>query len=451
MLTQGFRSRLMVGAVVWISLALFMSWFFLSALLREEASFIFRGELQEHAVELARIFAYDATGRFVLTQPLSDPRFAGEKSGYYWQAQRADGAVARSASLGEARLTFGAEPLQLGGERFSTIRGPSGDVLLVEQSIRLEGLPEVLRIGVGVDASVVAGVASRFERVVGRALAVIGVGLLLVAGAQVRFGFRYLGRVRKSLAEIRAGDANRLPEDLPSEVMPLVKDFNALLGANEELVRGARLEAGNLAHALKTPLAILMDEALRLESAGRGEEGERIRRQCERMKRAIDFQLARARASAARGTPGAVSKVGPLIASDVAALSRLYAGRKLSFDLSAVASDIVVACAGEDFEEMFAALVENAAKWAVRRVRVSTILAERTVCLRVEDDGPGMPEEMWDRVFSAGERLDESTPGSGLGLAIVRDLATLYGGKAWIESSTLGGAAAVLELPLAVR
>lgn len=438
----------MLGAVVWVSLALAAGYFTLSMLLKQEANFIFRGELEEHAAELAGGIASEGGGGITVRQPPSDPRFLGEKSGYYWQVERPGGAVARSPSLQEARLALGAGDLPEGSERQSIISGPTGDLLLIQQSVRPTGAPDLFRIGVGIDKSFVDAVASNFDRVIGRALMIVGAGLLLAALAQVWFGFSFVGRLRRSLAQIRTRKTNRLPEDVPTELTPLVQDFNALIGANEEMVRRARLEAGNLAHVLKTPLAVLMDEAMRLHAAGRPDEGRRVSRQCERMRRAINYQLARARAAMNRGGSGAVTQIGQVIRSDVLALSRLYASRRLSFVLQEDGLDSAVACEAEDFEEMFANLLDNAAKWAAHLIRITASVSRKSLCLRVEDDGPGMPKEARDRVFDAGERLDERVEGSGLGLAIVRDLSTIYGGRTWIEDSPLGGAAACLELPL---
>ncbi len=445
---HSFRSHFILGAFVWISLALALSGDALSVRLRDEAAFIYKGEIEEHAVELGRLVKSDDSNRIVLREPLSDPRFLGERSGYYWQVERSDGVSASSPSLGAVRLPLSDVPLPEGSERFSTVPGPTGDLLFIEESVRAEGSPHLLRIGVGIDEGILNGMASRFDRVINWTLFVVGAGLLLATATQLHLGFRFLARIREAFAKIRIGEASRLPEDLPDEFLPLVKDFNALIGVNEQMVRRARLEAGNLAHALKTPLAILMHEAERLEADGRSEEARRVHRQCERMQRAINYQLVRTRACVTQGGLCSVARIGPLIQYDVAALSRLHAARGLSFDIEDVDEQTTVACAAEDFEEMFASLVDNAAKWAVRRVRISTSVSAEMASIRVEDDGAGLPKEARDRVFEAGERLDELTPGSGLGLAIVRDLANLYGGRAWIEDSELGGASACFELPI---
>ena len=445
---SSFRSRFILGAVIWASVALIVCGGALSMLLREELAFLYKGELLEHAVELGELARVDAHG-VSIRQPLSDPRFSGERSGYYWQLRSPDGAITGSPSLGSARLAFGKAPLAEGGVRYVTIAGPTGDLLFLEHEVRSGGVGRRLRIGVGMDKSLLDTMSSRFDRAIFGTLASVGAGLLLGTLAQLHISLRFLGRIRDALKQIREGDANRLPEDMPDEVLPLVKEFNGLIGVNEEIVRRARLEAGNLAHALKTPLAILLHEAEAMRAAGREQESQRVLRQCERMQRVLNYQLVRTRASVTQSGVGAVARVRPLIHSDVAALSQLYAARGLTFDVGDIDAQAKIACASEDFEEMFASLVDNAAKWATRRVRICAEAEGKIFRVRVEDDGCGLPKEARERVFAAGERLDEATPGSGLGLAIVRDIATLYGGRAWIDASPLGGASACLELPLA--
>jgi signal transduction histidine kinase len=445
---SSFRARFILGAVIWAGLALAICGEALSVLLREEAASIYKAELLEHAVELGELIDASAPG-VAVRQPLSDPRFLNERSGYFWQVQRSDGANARSPSLGAASLTFNDAPPSEGSERYTTIPGRSGDLLLLELGVRAGVAKDLLRVAVAMDESLLDNLMSRFNRVIAVTLTSVGLGLLLGALAQLNFGFRFVGRIRDSLKQIRVGEAHRLPEDLPDEMLPLVKDFNGLLGLNEEMVRRAKMEAGNLAHALKTPLAILLHEAEALRAMGRDADAQRTLRQCKRMLRVIDYQLVRTRTSMVQRSFGAVARVSPLVQSDVAALSRLYAARGLKFDVVDVDACVRIACASDDFEEMFASLVDNAAKWASHCVRISVEAQAKTLCVRVEDDGVGLPIDARERVFEAGERLDERTPGSGLGLAIVRDIATLYGGRAWIEDSPLGGVAACLELPLA--
>lgn len=448
---RSFRSQIVLGAVVGVTVSLTLCGVSICRLLRQEMEYVYRGELQEHAVELEKLVTVDIDGRMALRAPLSDPRFLNGRSGYYWQISGGDGLELRSPSLGSDRIVLATPPVTLGSERFGDMPGPLGAILFIEANVRPEGFENPLRILVAMDSSIIGDIAARFVRVVGFALTLVGLGLISATAAHLYLGFQFLDRLGAALAGVRDGRANRLPEDLPDEVMPLVTDFNALIGVNEEMVRRARLEAGNLAHSLKTPLAIVIDEAHRLRRTERGEEARRILAPCERIRRTAEFQLARARASLLQGTTGAVARVEPLVRSGVAALARLHTARGLGFEVGDLDPHLTLACAAEDFEEMFLALVDNAAKWARSRIRIGVGSSGGALRLCIDDDGPGVPTSDRERVFEAGARLDDDAPGTGFGLSIAREIAGLYGGRVWIESSPLGGARACLELPLVGR
>ena len=445
---RSFRSQFIVGTAIGVTVMLTLCGFSLCQLLRQETEFIYQGELQEHAVELEKLVDRGADGRLVLRAPLSDPRFMGEKSGYYWQIARTGGPALTSPSLGGVRLGVSDVGLRTGAERFGVLQSRFGKLLYVEEAVRLDGFDDRLGIVVAMEARIVDDIAARLGRVVGLALSVVGLGLIFATAAHLYLGFQFLDRLKKALADVRAGRVNRLPEDLPDEVMPLVSDFNALIGVNEEMVRRARLEAGNLAHSLKTPLAILIDEAYRLRRTEHCDEARNMIVQCERIRRTVEFQLARARASLVQGTTGAVACVEPLIAAGVAALARLHAARDLHFEARNINPEIALACASGDFEEIFMPLVDNAAKWARHRVAIGVEVGDATARFFVDDDGPGVPPGERERIFEAGARLDEAAPGSGFGLGVAREIADLYGGRVWVESSPLGGARACVELPL---
>jgi signal transduction histidine kinase len=213
-------------------------------------------------------------------------------------------------------------------------------------------------------------------------------------------------------------------------------------------VERARAQAGNHAHALKTPLAVLADEADRLDHRGQAEAAQIILQQCQRMQRQIDYQIARARAAASRSVPGVNAPLSPAVGPIVSAMKRLYAVKDIAFDVS-IESDCVVMCDPMDLNEMLANLIDNACKWSVKRVGVNgkRDSAANHIIIAVEDDGPGLPADSREMVFQIGRRLDERVPGSGLGLAIVRDLVQLYGGEIKLEDSAYGGLKAVLSLP----
>jgi signal transduction histidine kinase len=272
----------------------------------------------------------------------------------------------------------------------------------------------------------------------------------MAAALQVSFGLQPMSRLRRALGAIGSGSAAKLPGDFPSEVQPLVDDLNNLIEINGQMVLRARTQAGNLAHALKTPLAILTDEANRLESRSEAESAAVILQQSQRMQRQIDYQIARARAAASRSVPGVVAPVLPTVSSIITAMKRLYDAKKLRMDVD-IEAGCAALCDPMDLSEMLANLIDNACKWAAETVaiRAYTDESKSQVVIAVEDDGPGLPAEAMDVVFRIGERLDEQVPGSGLGLPIVRDLAQLYGGEIRLENSLKGGLRAILKLPQA--
>ncbi len=277
---------------------------------------------------------------------------------------------------------------------------------------------------------------------------VVIIGLLLVALGltQVRRGLSPFQQLRSRLAGVRDGSSRRIEGRYPSEVQPLVSDLNALLEHREEVVRRALAKAGDLAHGLKTPLAVLAQEACRAEAAGQHELAASIGQQVERMRRQVDYHLAHARAAASGATPGARCSVAAAVEGLTRTLLRLHAERGVAIHVD-VDPGHSVRGEREDLEEMLGNLLDNACKWARARVDVGSSSSNAHVVVTVDDDGPGLDPSMRDVVLQRGVRADQAAPGSGLGLAIVRDLAELYGGSISLDSSPAGGLRARLELP----
>jgi signal transduction histidine kinase len=270
-----------------------------------------------------------------------------------------------------------------------------------------------------------------------------------VAGAlQVRRGLRRIDDVRSRLAELREGHDRRLEGDYPGEIQPLVDDLNTLLAQRDEATQRATAKAGDLAHGLKTPLAILTQEAESAAAAGQPEVAASVRQQVERMRRQVDYHLAHARAAASGATPGTRSSVKDSADGLARALRRLHAPRGLTLAL-AVPEGHVVRVQREDLDEMLGNLADNACKWARSQVVIASADDGHHVAIAIDDDGPGLAEDLRDSVLRRGVRADEAMPGTGLGLAIVRDLAALYGGNVSLERSPQGGCRAVLRLPAA--
>ena len=272
----------------------------------------------------------------------------------------------------------------------------------------------------------------------------------LIAGfAVVRSGFSPFAELRRRLADVQRGTEKQLRGNYPAEVQPLVNDLNALLAHRDEAVRRAIAKAGDLAHGLKTPLAVMSQEAERAAAAGYTDLASTLGEQVERMRRQIEYHLAHARAAAAGSASGArcavAGSAGPLART----LLRLHAGRGLTIDV-VVPEDHVVRCQREDLDEMLGNLLDNACKWGRARVAVSSLArSDGMVEILVDDDGPGISRAFRDVVLQRGVRADEAAPGSGFGLAIVRELAELYGGAIALDASPAGGLRARLRLPAA--
>jgi signal transduction histidine kinase len=281
----------------------------------------------------------------------------------------------------------------------------------------------------------------RHDHVLIVALIVMAIGLW-----QVRRGLSPFERLRARLAAVRHGRERRVEGAYPSEVQPLVNDLNAVLDHREQSVRRAVAKAGDLAHGLKTPLAVLAQEAERADAAGQHETAAAIQQQVERMRRQIDYHLAQARAAASGATPGAHSSIAASLEGLARTLTRLHADRGVTIHGDFLAGNSVRVERG-DLDEMLGNLLDNACKWAASRVTVTSSENGESIVIVVDDDGPGLDPSMREQVLQRGVRADEAAPGSGLGLAIVRDLAELYGGSIALEAAPAGGLRARLVLP----
>ena len=276
-------------------------------------------------------------------------------------------------------------------------------------------------------------------------LALVGAALVTAGLSVIRRGLSPVAMLRERLSDVRDGRSGRLEGQYPDEVTPLVEDLNGLLADRERRVARAAARAGDLAHGLKTPLAILAQEVARAEAAGQHDLAASIQQQVTRMQRQIDSHLAQARA-AAGVSASARTHVDDAVSGLVRTMERLYAERALAIQAH-IPLDCTVRAPIEDFEEMLGNLLDNACKWTKSRVTVTATADSGGVVIAVDDDGAGLNAGMRDQVLKRGVRADEAAPGSGLGLAIVRDLAEAYGGSITLEQSSLGGVSAQLRLP----
>ena len=285
----------------------------------------------------------------------------------------------------------------------------------------------------------------------GLTLAALGIGLVIATTAQIRWGLRPLDNVRRGLAALRSGKETRFEGPFPAEIQPLAKELNALLESNQEIIERARTQVGNLAHALKTPLSVITNEA----RAGSGPLAGKVTEQAELMRTQVNHYLERARIAARSKVIGAVTEVEPVVDGIVRAMDRIHEDRGI--DLGAdVAKGALFRGEKQDLEEIVGNLVDNACKWAKAEVSVTVSYAapadEETpgrLTLMIDDDGPGLTEAERVEATRRGRRLDETKPGSGLGLSIVTELVGLYEGRFRLDRSPLGGLRAEVELPAA--
>lgn len=434
--------RLMLGATLWIAMALLVTGFVLTGLFRNHVEINFDAEMHDQLEELLALAGVDEDGNPALTRHPVEPRYNRPFSGWYWEILALGEPVDKSRSLWDQKI---ATPDQLSKESETAfyITGPRDQSLrALARSYTLPDAKTPVTILVAGPAADIEIATRAFAGILAIALSVLGLGLVAAAFFQVRFGIRPLIRMREELAQVRAGRATRLVGPFVAEIEPLANELNGLLDHNAEILERARTQAGNLAHALKTPLAVLLNEANHRE----GDVADIIRTETAMMNDQISRHLSKARAAGSRGVLGVRADLGETALALQRTLSRIHVARNLDITLHGMEG---LSFQGErqDLEEMLGNLMDNACKWAKSRVRVEGRQEGQWLLLSIEDDGPGIPETALSDVIDRGRRLDETTPGSGLGLSIVRDVAELYEGKLNLAPSTLGGLAARLKLP----
>ena len=454
--TNSLAFRLIAAASLWSALALVAAAIILTSLYRHNAEQAFDDRMGVYLKTLiGNIAAQDPAAPLTDSGNLGEQRFELAYSGWYWQVrQTGDGPVViASQSLFSDILDIGtaSERRVVDGVTSGNLVGPDGQRLRVlSQTVTFDPTRKFDVLVAG-DAGDMERQITGFETSVAVTLAVFGVGLVLATFFQIRWGLRPLDRARRSLADLRSGKQTRVEENLPAEIEPLVKELNALLDSNQEIIDRARTQVGNLAHSVKTPLSVIINEA----RATRGPFAAKIAEQGEIMRKQVNHYLDRARIAAQVNVIGAITDVHPAVARLVRAMNRIHGERALD-----------ISCDGpnharfrgeqQDLEEMVGNLVDNACKWARNKVTVTTEYAppegETTpgrLTITIDDDGPGLTPAEMEQATERGRRLDESKPGSGLGLSIVTDLVALYQGRFHMARSPLGGLRAEIELPAA--
>lgn len=441
------RWRLLAATVAGAALALLLAGLALTALFRAEIDRQFDDALRQQLDQLTALVEFDAQGQLRLDDSgLTDPRWRRPYSGLYWQVDAAQArGVLRSRSLWDATLDNASDALPDGSLHRHDVTGPQGATLRVlERSVFPAGQPQQLwRLLVAADRSASAQAVTRFGRVLALSLGVLWCLLVAAAWAQVRVGLAPLRALQAAVRAVREGGATRIEADAPTELRPLVQGFNEVLAHNEAMVERARQQAGNLAHAVKTPLAV-MAQAAEGEASPLGQV---VREQTEAARRQVDWHLARARAAAHKAFANERAALAPVVDGLLRVMERVHADRGLHLRAEPGDPTAACGCPAQDVQEMLGNVLDNACKWARSEVVVSVLPRSGAWCLQVDDDGPGIAPGQRQAVLARGVRLDESVPGSGLGLHIARDLALAHGGDLALDQSPLGGLRAQLVLP----
>jgi len=436
--------RLALLAAAGSTAALLLAGFLFTSLFRQavERNFDSRLEYLLTALIGAEISETGVDARVV--ESLGEPRFEIPLSGWYWQirAGEAGDVIAASQSLFGDSLPKTPIPPADGAISAINLIGPSGKHLRALER-RILSDDKSFAVLVAGDADDLAEQVASFGRTVMITLTIFALLLALGAALLIRFGLRPLRDVRAALRSVRLGDSASLEGRYPVEIEPLVSDLNSLIGSNREIIDRARTHVGNLAHALKTPIAVLQNEA-----NGTSELAGRVREQVAAMQHQITHHLDRARMAAQSKVIGVITPVGPTIDGLVRVMRKVHKDRNLTITAEHV-GDIRFRGEKQDLEEMFGNLIDNACKWAKSRIDVRAVARGDRLVVTIDDDGPGLTADDRKAVLLRGKRADESVPGSGLGLSIVDELVRIYGGRLELKPAKLGGLSVQLELPLA--
>jgi signal transduction histidine kinase len=448
-LTYRLLAMAALGALPVLGLAgALLLWFFSDRISQQFDSY-----LETYQQQLVAAMQVTEAGAVDLSSLPSDPRFTMPFSGWYWQIRSDDGHVLlQSASLGPDLATSGihnvadlvnGRPLLHGQDQV----GP-GDIAIraVTAVIRVPETKHPYEIIVTGPKHEIDLQTRSFAGQMALILSALGVAFLIATVLQIRFGLAPLGHLQRDLQQIRSGSIAHLPVDYPSEITPLVDEFNAVLDHNATLIDRARKQAGNLAHALKTPLSVLQQELATPTAPDRKLLSEQI----SVISQQIDRSLARIRAVGPERAAGNLANVADIVGDLIFSMELLHRDRALQF-ASRIPPGTTFFGDAADLTEMLGNLIDNACKWAGQRVEIALVEPadpqRQRLRLVVDDDGPGIPAEQRLLAMKRGQRLDETRPGSGLGLGIVHENAALYGGSLKLQQSALGGLSAQLDLP----
>lgn len=460
--TPSLTARVLLLATLWSALALIGISLAISKLYRESTERGFNDLLRAQLYNVINAVTINDQQTLAGAPQLGDLRFAQPGSGWYWVVEplgEFQTPALVSSSLGVSGLPVPSlleVPFDRRYERFYAVADGSGNrAQVAETEVVLDGDGRAARFRVTGNLAVVDEQNADFSRSLHMALAVFGFGSLMLNGLAILYGLKPLDRARAALGKVRDGEAERLEGDFPREIQPLANEMNALIESNRRIVERARMQVGNLAHSLKTPIAVLLNEANLIEK----QQGDVVRAQAEAMQAQVQSYLHRARIAAQRESVLARTEADQVLERLVRVMRRLNPDK--AFELSLARPGLMLAMEQQDVEEVIGNLLENAARFAESRVSVEAQPVEIEAAddsgkrlwieLAIEDDGPGLDEAQIAMALKRGARLDESKPGTGLGLSIVRETVAEYHGKLTLARGAGGGLRVLLLLPAVAK
>jgi signal transduction histidine kinase len=456
--TWSIAARLFFSAAVLSTAILFVAGFGLSALYRKAAESRFDESLGVYLRALVADIASPSEENRSEPFDVGEPRFEIALSGWYWQITRLDSKppdIKSSRSLFAARLPRLADAgvaAGVGGARKGYVTGPDDRRLRMVERVIDAGDQGLYLVQVAATTAPMESEIGGFEIALVITFTLLAAALVGSTAVQLGYGLEPLRRLQEAVAAIRRGQGEKIAGDFPPDIAPLASELNLLLAANREVVERARTQVGNLAHALKTPLSVIINEA----AADKGAVSAKVREQAAIMRDQVTYYLDRARAAVRVGALGNMADVALITAALVRTFEKIHRDRSITFSV-AVKDRARFKGERQDLEEMIGNLVDNAGKWArhavaieIARVAAGDPETQALFRVTIDDDGVGLAPELRDAAMRRGRRLDETRPGSGLGLSIVVDLAALYGGALKLDASPMGGLRAELELPAAL-
>ena len=440
--------RLFFSATVWIILTLLSAGLLLSDLNKKTNFEAFDDRLNLLLETLIGGSKVDSSDSITVVTSIGDPRFFQPYSGWYWQINKGAKTLSRSRSMWDQVFTM---DKRLIGGRSQFVNSVSQgkkkkeiietkQLHIVQREISFPGISEPITFMVSGDTFEYRENIKNFDNTLSTILIFLGVGLMIAVFLQVNFGLLPLNKIKGALFKIRNGDKKRLEAKYPLEVQPLATEINDLLEHNEKIVERARTHVGNLAHVLKTPLAVISNEV--------DNKNEMLNNQIILMKKHVDRYLKKAHLESVGKNVKTKIEFIVFLKKMISIFQKLYPKKEIIIQKDF--KEFFIYGSLEDMEELFGNVLENACKWGKRKIKISfENIGDNEIKISVSDDGTGLPQEQKNRVFSRGFRLDEQTPGSGLGLNIVKDIVEIYKGEIWLDKSNkLGGLKVNIKLPI---